>query len=133
MVEKMSYLYLAIYSAGLIVNLVLCFLLTRAFGVAGAAASVSLTAIAMLLIKAVVGNRFYNSTGSVRWLISAITLVSAQAITCQMTTDYLATVAVSLACIGLFPLFVGVSTFKRSSREVVKKICLAMEERRAGR
>lgn len=132
-VEKKSHLYLAIYSTGLIINIVLCFLLTRSFGVAGAAASVSLTAIAMLLIKAMVGNRFYNSTGSVRWLISAITLVSAQAITCQMTTDYLATVVVSLACIGLFPLFVGMPAFKRSSREVVKKICLAMEERRAGR
>lgn len=129
-IKKKSYLYLIVYLAGLIVNIFLCFALTHLLGVTGAALSVSITAIVLLLAKAVIGNRFYDSTGSLRWLVGAIVLISTQAFACQVISNYGITLLVSSICIGLFPLVVGVPSFKRDCKEIVCRISASLGKRK---
>lgn len=123
-IQKKSSLFLLIYCGGLVINIALCFIMTSWFGITGAAASVSLTAIMMLLAKAIIGNLFYDSTGSFRWLLSAISLVSVQAISCQVLTVYPATVIISLASVVLFPFLAGISSFKRDVKDVADRLLI---------
>ena len=131
-IKKKSYLYLIVYLLGLLINVVLCLVMTSLLGVVGAAISVSLTAVVLLLAKAIIGNRLYNSTGSLRWLVGAIILTSVQAIVCQVVLDYVVTLIISGACIGIFPLVVGVSGFKQDCKEAAYYISSSVCKRKEG-
>lgn len=74
-IEKKSGMYFFINASGVIVNILLAVVLIPMFGLIGAGVSTAFAATIVLLSKSFLGNKFYNSTGSFRWLISAIALL----------------------------------------------------------
>ena len=128
--SKESHLFLVIYGAGIAINIALSHYLVSFFGVMGAAISVSVTAIVMLLLKAVFGNQRYDSTGSLRWLISAIILISLQLTMIVNVDEYALSVALSIACLILYPALVGLSSFTSSIKETFSYLRAAIAGRR---
>lgn len=115
--SKKSYLFLVIYAVGIVSNVILSYALVYLLGLNGAAISTSVTASVMLLLKAVLGNRSYDSTGSLRWLASAIFLCCLQAAIVMVAREYVLTVLTSVLCLLLFPVLVGVNSFVSTIRE----------------
>lgn len=128
--SKASYLFLIIYAVGIITNIALSYVFVALFGVNGAAVSASVTAIVMLLLKAVFGNRSYDSTGSLRWLISAVILSCLQAVIVMLTDEYALSVVVSVVCLLVFPFSVGANSFVSTVSETLVYVRGAIARRR---
>ena len=88
----------------------------------GAAVSASATAVAMLFLKTVLGNRYYNSTGSYRWMISAVSLIGLQAGTCVMCSSYLVSAVVIVGSVIVFPFLVGLESFKITVLQTIASV-----------
>ena len=128
-IAKKSSFFLGIYAVGLVLNVILCALLLHCFGVMGAAISVAVTAAIMLFLKAIIGGRLYNSTGSLRWVFSSVFLLGVQAFSCQLVESYAATVCISVACLAFFPFLVGIEKFSYSCREALGFLCALFRRR----
>lgn len=110
-IAKRSRIYLAIYATGLVLNVVLAAMLTAAFGMLGAAASVATVGIIMLGLKTTIGNKYYDSIGSARWWLACAALLIAQCLS-AVSMAYPLSIAVSIASVALYPLLVGIREFK---------------------
>lgn len=117
-IAKKSRIFLVIYGAGIILNGITSFVLCLYFGVMGAALSSSLTAIILLILKTVVGNRFYDSIGSYRWMIAALLLAIVQIVSCVIGVNTLVTCLIVILTLIMFPVAVGFEDFKRITLEI---------------
>lgn len=106
-IAKRSRFYLFIYSAGLVLNVILATGLTAIFGMIGSAISVAAVAMLMLFLKTSVGNKYYDSIGSFRWSTACVLLLVLQAVSAIML-PYACSVIACIASVVLFPLVVGI-------------------------
>ena len=60
-IRKKTYILSCIYGLSLIINFILCFILTYIFGTVGAAISVTITSLITLTLKSYFGNKYYKS------------------------------------------------------------------------
>lgn len=112
-IAKRSRVYLAIYAAGLILNIILAVLLTSLFGMFGAAVSVTIVGAAMLAAKTIIGNRYYDSIGSHRWWLTCVGLLVIQSAVAA-SVSYPISVVIFVLGIVLYPFVVGVKEFKET-------------------
>ena len=75
MIAKKSYWTTIIYLFSALLNIILCFLLIPSFGLPGAALASALSAILTLLMRTAVGERFYQSIKTYRYLAYTIGLM----------------------------------------------------------
>jgi len=76
--SKKTYLKLPVYLVNIAVNLGSCLLLIPKYGIIGAAGANALASISMLLVKTVIGERFYRCSDNYsRLIISVILLIGA--------------------------------------------------------
>lgn len=70
-IEKKSYWNIVVYAASFMGNLGLCYLMIPKFGIKGAACSVAVSAMIMLILKTLIGEKYYKCTDSnIRLILS---------------------------------------------------------------
>lgn len=68
-IAKKSYWNIVVYASSFMTNLGLCYLLIPRGGILGAACSVAISAVVMLILKAIIGEKYYRCTDSSNRLI----------------------------------------------------------------
>lgn len=63
-ISEKSYLHSVAYMSGILTNLVLCLVLVPVFGMAGAGMAVAASAMVSLIVKTVIGEKYYSSISS---------------------------------------------------------------------
>lgn len=110
-IEKRSGIYFFINASGVIVNVLLAVVLIPMFGLIGAGVSTAFAATTVLLTKSFLGNKFYNSTGSFRWLISAIALLWLLSLFVLLFEEVSVSSLFFVVFLIIFPLVVGFRDF----------------------
>lgn len=77
--SKKTYLKLPVYSVNIVVNVVSCVVLIPQFGLLGAAMANALASLSMLIVKTIIGERFYKCSNNYIKLIIGMSLLVAVA------------------------------------------------------
>mgnify|MGYP000341138734 CR=1 FL=1 len=78
--SKKTYLKLPVYIINIIVNISACLVLIPKFGIFGAAVANALASLSMLLVKTIIGERFYQCSNNYLKLIGGMLIVIANAL-----------------------------------------------------
>lgn len=106
--SKKSYLNLYHYGSATIINLVMCYFLLRKTGLFGAAISVAVSSAVSLMIKTIIGERYYKCVGSYpKLLISIAVLMLAGVI------NYIFIDSFAIRCTATLSLFVAIIIVNR--------------------
>ena len=110
-IAKRSGVYFFINVLGVIANIACAAILIPVFGLIGAGVSTGIAATIVLISKSFVGDRYYNSTGTFRWLISAVSMLWALAILVMYFDGSPVTILFVISFLLVFPLAVGWNNF----------------------
>lgn len=100
-ISKKSYLNIAIFVCNVGTNLLLCVILLPRIGIQGAAIAAAFASVVMLIIKTIIGERYYESITSYKKTFSAILIILIAAIVNLTLFDY-----VLLKYVGLLVLLI---------------------------
>ena len=100
-ISKKTFLNIITFSANVAVNLLLCFLLLPIFGVVGAAIASCASAIVMLLIKTVLGEKYYSCVTSYPKTFSAIAILVGAAVVNWLVSAVLLKYVLNIALFAL--------------------------------
>ena len=79
-ISKKTFWNLIIFSINITTNIVACLLLIPIFGVSGAAIASSISSILYLVIRTIVGEKYYKSIKSYRYLMYLLVILSSSAL-----------------------------------------------------
>lgn len=110
-IAKKSGVYFFINVLGVISNIAFAAFLIPMSGLTGAGVSTALAATIVLISKSFVGDKYYDSTGTFRWLISAVLMLWLLAILVILFDGSRVSTLIVISFLLLFPLAVGRNNF----------------------
>lgn len=78
-ISKKTYFNLYVFAASIVVNIVMCLLLRIPFGVAGIAMATSLAAITSMIVKTIIGEKFYKVVTNYKYMVGCLIFILASA------------------------------------------------------
>lgn len=88
-ISKKTYLNMAVFSINVFVNLLLCVILLPQLGMLGAAISAACSSVVMLVLKTIIGERYYKCVTSYVRTFSAVGVIVLSAVINLMFFEYL--------------------------------------------
>ncbi len=79
-ISKKTFWNLIIFSINIVVNIVGCFFLIPAFGVSGAAMASCISSMLYIVLKTIIGEKYYRSIESYRYIIYLLLILSVSAL-----------------------------------------------------
>lgn len=74
-ISKKTYFNIVVFGGSVLINIILCLILRLPFGVAGIAMAVAFAGIVAMCLKTVIGQKYYQSVKSYRYIYIAIILI----------------------------------------------------------
>lgn len=100
--SKKTYLKLPVYCVNIAVNVGACVILIPQFGMVGAAIASALAALSMLIVKTIIGERFYKCSDNYTALVLGMAiLLAVSAIGCVAQARWIGTIAAWVAILAL--------------------------------
>lgn len=105
-ISKKTYFNLFVFAASICVNITMCFLLSKPFGVAGIAMATSLAAITSMIVKTLIGEKFYKVVTNYKYMLFClVSILTSACITLwipDMRTRLSLTIGIFVLAIWLF-------------------------------
>lgn len=112
-ISKRTYYNIVVFGGSVLVNILLCLVLRQPFGISGIAMAVAFAGVVAMCLKTMIGQKYYQSVSSYRYIYITIIMVIASA----FVTLYVHRVFWKL--ILLFSLFIfSILLFRREIREL---------------
>ena len=74
-ISKKTYYKIYVFIASIVVNIIFCLTLQKPFGIVGVAIATSLAAIVSMIIKTVIGERYYKMLESYKYIVSCVLFI----------------------------------------------------------
>ena len=92
-ISKKTYFNIVVFSGSVFVNILFCLILRQPFGISGIAMAVALAGIIAMSMKTIIGQRYYRSVSSYRYIYITIGLIISSA----FVTLYVKTMNIKMA------------------------------------
>lgn len=78
-ISKKTYFNIVVFGASVFVNILFCLILRRPFGISGIAMAVALAGVVAMCLKTIVGQKYYRSVNSYRYIYITVGLIISSA------------------------------------------------------
>lgn len=104
-IAKKTYFKLVVFAASITVNLALCFVLSEPFGIPGIAMATSAAAIVAMLVKTIIGEKYYKVITDYKYLTFCILAILASAAATLWIKDTTMRIITSIAILIVSAIF----------------------------
>lgn len=111
-ISKKTYFNIVVFGSSVLVNVVFCLILRQPFGVSGIAMAVALAGVIAMCMKTIIGQKYYRSVSSYRYIYITIILI----VTSAFITLYIQHVYLKLSIL----LFLFISSVFLYRREIME-------------